>query len=139
MTSPSTLDNFSLRAHCECMQVFDYFFLAVFTIEMLLRQCAFGFYWAQPSVVPIRNPDHVAHAYLYMSSFVDDESAHQLGRTKVVWRATCYDAYLRNSWNQLDFFIVVVSWVNMLLSEVKFLKVLRLARTLRPLRLVRYY
>lgn len=47
-------------------------------------------------------------------------------------------SYLRNSWNQLDFFIVVSSIANMLLKDFKvpFIRVLRMLRTLRPLRFI---
>merc|ERR1740130_1681779 len=57
-------------------------------------------------------------------------------RVTEVWNSIKFDAYLHNPWNQLDFVIVLVSWLNLLLSSVKFLKVLRLGRTLRPLRLM---
>ena len=50
--------------------------------------------------------------------------------------SSVFEAYLHSPWNQLDFVIVIVSWLNLLFSQVKFLKVLRLARTLRPLRLM---
>jgi len=47
-------------------------------------------------------------------------------------------AYLRNSWNQLDFFIVVLSIVSMigLGDQVKALRSLRALRALRPLRVL---
>ena len=47
-------------------------------------------------------------------------------------------SYLRESWNQLDFFIVMASIADMSLSgsDIKSLKVLRLLRTLRPLRVI---
>jgi hypothetical protein len=47
-------------------------------------------------------------------------------------------SYLRDTWNILDFFIVVCSFIDLLLSDVKlkFIKVLRLLRTLRPLRFI---
>lgn len=43
--------------------------------------------------------------------------------------------YLSNSWNKLDFFIVCVSIVDMSLSGVN-LSILKLLRTLRPLRII---
>ena len=48
------------------------------------------------------------------------------------------DSYLRDSWNGLDFFIVVVSVIDMSLSsaEIPALKVLRLLRMIRPLRVI---
>ena len=48
-------------------------------------------------------------------------------------------AYLRNGWNVLDFFVVVVSIVDLVFSGsgLTFLKALRALRALRPLRLVR--
>jgi len=52
------------------------------------------------------------------------------------------NAYLRNNWNKLDFFIVMVSIANLSLgdnSEMKSLKALRALRALRPLRLLSRY
>ncbi|KAL4431571.1 hypothetical protein ABPG74_017276 [Tetrahymena malaccensis] len=47
-------------------------------------------------------------------------------------------SYLRDSWSQLDFFIVVSSIVDLSLSQINLgaIKILRLLRTLRPLRLL---
>jgi hypothetical protein len=50
-------------------------------------------------------------------------------------------SYLRDGWNQLDFFIVVTSLTDMILSffisvDIGFFKILRLLRTLRPLRVI---
>lgn len=47
-------------------------------------------------------------------------------------------SYLRESWNQLDAFIVVSSIVDMSLDNVDIpaIKILRLLRTLRPLRFI---
>lgn len=47
-------------------------------------------------------------------------------------------SYIRDSWNQLDFFIVITSMIDFSLGNVElpFIKILRLLRTLRPLRVV---
>ena len=47
-------------------------------------------------------------------------------------------SYLRDSWNQLDFFIVLTSLVDFFLRNVDlpFIKILRLLRALRPLRVI---
>jgi len=47
-------------------------------------------------------------------------------------------SYLRDSWNQLDFFIVMASVVDMSLSAYKigFVKIMRALRVLRPLRMI---
>jgi hypothetical protein len=47
-------------------------------------------------------------------------------------------SYLRESWNQLDFFIVVTSTTDMIFSDINLpvIKILRLLRTLRPLRFI---
>ena len=47
-------------------------------------------------------------------------------------------SYLRDSWNGLDFFIVVVSVIDMMLAsaDIPALKVLRLLRMIRPLRVI---
>jgi hypothetical protein len=47
-------------------------------------------------------------------------------------------SYLRESWNHLDMFIVVFSWIEFSVSAVNIpaIKVLRLLRTLRPLRFI---
>ena len=47
-------------------------------------------------------------------------------------------SYLRESWNQLDFGIIVASWVEFLVAgvDIPVIKILRLLRTLRPLRFI---
>jgi hypothetical protein len=47
-------------------------------------------------------------------------------------------SYLRESWSQLDFFIVCASIVDMAFSDIdlSFIRILRLLRTLRPLRFI---
>jgi hypothetical protein len=47
-------------------------------------------------------------------------------------------SYLRDTWNMLDFFIVICSVIDLLFTNVHlpFIKVLRLLRTLRPLRFI---
>ena len=53
-------------------------------------------------------------------------------------------AYLKDSWNRLDFFIVVVGIIDLLIAEaiaesgvdLRFLRALRALRALRPLRMV---
>ena len=47
-------------------------------------------------------------------------------------------SYLRDSWNKLDFFIVVTSNIDMLLknTDIPALKVLRMLRMIRPLRVI---
>lgn len=47
-------------------------------------------------------------------------------------------SYLRESWHMLDFFIVCSSWVDIAVEgiDLPFIKVLRLFRTLRPLRFI---
>jgi hypothetical protein len=50
-----------------------------------------------------------------------------------------YGSYLREGWNQLDFFIVATSMLDMALSgriDMEVLKILRLLRALRPLRVI---
>jgi hypothetical protein len=46
--------------------------------------------------------------------------------------------YLRDSWNILDFIIVICSFIDISVSAINlsFVKILRLLRTLRPLRLI---
>ena len=47
-------------------------------------------------------------------------------------------SYLRETWNILDFFIVVTSILDMALStiNISFLRILRIIRVLRPLRII---
>ena len=47
-------------------------------------------------------------------------------------------SYLRDSWNKLDFFIVVTANIDMLLAgtDIPALKVLRMLRMIRPLRVI---
>ncbi|CAD8085427.1 unnamed protein product [Paramecium sonneborni] len=48
------------------------------------------------------------------------------------------NSYLRESWNILDFFIVIASFIDVSVSTINlsFVKILRLLRTLRPLRFI---
>ena len=47
-------------------------------------------------------------------------------------------SYLRETWSQIDFFIVIVSLIDTLLTNLNIpaIKILRLLRTLRPLRFI---
>jgi hypothetical protein len=60
--------------------------------------------------------------------------------TKNIAMGTVMDdgSYLRESWNQLDMFIVATSVADMALTNVDLpvIKILRLLRTLRPLRVI---
>ena len=49
-----------------------------------------------------------------------------------------HGSYIRESWNQLDFFIVVTSLLDLMLTKVKLkaVKTIRLLRILRPLRFI---
>jgi hypothetical protein len=59
---------------------------------------------------------------------------------KILAFGFCFDenSYLRESWSQLDFFIVVCSLIDMFSQNVNLpiIKILRLLRTLRPLRFI---
>ena len=48
------------------------------------------------------------------------------------------NSYLRDTWNILDFFIVVTSLIDLSMTNVSIgaIKILRLLRTLRPLRII---
>jgi voltage-dependent calcium channel L type alpha-1D len=48
------------------------------------------------------------------------------------------DAYLHSTWNNLDFFLVIMSWVNLLVGDdiVKAFRVFRVLRAMRALRMV---
>lgn len=57
---------------------------------------------------------------------------------KLIAMGVCMDdaSYLRDTWNQMDFFIVTASIFDMALEgqDLESLKILRMLRTLRPLR-----
>lgn len=59
---------------------------------------------------------------------------------KLIALGLCMDqgSYLRESWNQLDFFIVISSILDMSLDglDIPAIKILRMLRTLRPLRMI---
>lgn len=80
----------------QLLEKIEYLFLALFTVECILKIIAFGFFF---------HPE----------------------------------AYLRSSWNLLDFVIVVIGLMNLILSFILptfNVKALRAFRVLRPLRLV---
>ena len=64
------------------------------------------------------------------------ESKNQTSRVDVTWHDARELAYLQSNWNRLDFAIVLLNFFSLVLSSFRFLKVLRLARALRPFRLV---
>lgn len=59
---------------------------------------------------------------------------------KIIAFGLCMEphSYLRESWNVLDMFIVVCSYIDLYVStiDLSFVKILRLLRTLRPLRFI---
>jgi len=48
------------------------------------------------------------------------------------------NSYIRNSWNQMDFLIVIISIISLFPIEAKIsvFKIIRMARLLRPLRII---
>lgn len=60
--------------------------------------------------------------------------------TKIISMGLFMDSgsYLRESWNQLDFFIVLTSLIDLALTgkSIGFIKVIRILRILRPLRFI---
>jgi hypothetical protein len=54
------------------------------------------------------------------------------------------DSYLRNGWNIIDIFLIIISLIDLIISltvksSSKILRILRILRTLRPLRLINKY
>jgi hypothetical protein len=83
--------------------------------------------------------------FLYLSNFV----VLGLFTAEMIIKAIVFgfllgpDAYIRNSWNILDFFIIFISYLDFFLStfvgsqiNLSFLRVLRALRALRPLRMI---
>jgi hypothetical protein len=71
---------------------------------------------------------------VFTISFAVESLIKSLGSGFLIDKGT----YLRETWNQLDFFIVVTSLIDLLLDGVDLpvIKILRLLRTLRPLRFI---
>eukprot|EP00826_Nyctotherus_ovalis_P043544 TRINITY_DN4598_c0_g3_i1.p1 TRINITY_DN4598_c0_g3~~TRINITY_DN4598_c0_g3_i1.p1 ORF type:complete len:690 (-),score=158.09 TRINITY_DN4598_c0_g3_i1:567-2636(-) len=74
----------------------------------------------------------VAINYLQVSLFTVE------GLLKIISLGFMFDknSYLRSSWNIFDFFIIIVSWMDLTISSVNIpmVRVLRLFRTFKPLR-----
>jgi len=54
------------------------------------------------------------------------------------------DSYLRNGWNIIDIFLIIISLIDLIISltvksSSKILRILRILRTFRPLRLINRY
>merc|ERR1719482_1374691 len=92
----------------EVMALFNIIFTVLFTIEMVLKIVAMGFW-----------------------------------KSKTPTKYTLSTAYMRDGWNILDFFIVIISILAVSLPTDggmgPFLKQLRVVRAVRPLRLVSRY
>jgi len=124
----------------------DIIFIVAFTLEMVIKNLAFGFYATQPSMVQIRTPDHMSSCMLSIASHLPGSMLRLGGfsippsKIEVVWAEQQIHAYWHSTWNRLDGSIVLLSWVTLVGSRVATtvdFKILRLARVLtRPLRLV---
>ena len=72
--------------------------------------------------------------YIFNSAFICE------ALLKIISLGFVFDekSYLRDTWNQLDFFIVLISILYMSIEgfDLPVLKILRMMRTLRPLRFV---
>jgi len=86
-------------------------------------------YWPEAAVSIFAATD-----YLFNGLFIIEASIKIIHRGFIV----CPKSYLRDTWSQLDFFIVSASIIDMAFTNVEltFIKVLRLLRTLRPLRFI---
>ena len=125
----------SFRKTCYYIQQHRYFDRIIMTlIAVSSLQLAFQTYIQDvPEDAPIRVFDHVAgkiFTYSFMLEFL----------FKLVALGFVMDkgSYMRESWNQLDFFIVMCSLVDNLMTgqDIAALKILRMLRILRPLRVV---
>ena len=126
----------------DTMEIMDMVFMGVFTVEMMIKIFAFGFYATQPSIVPTRVPDHMTHCLLSIGSRLP-ASVIRLGGwslpqdvIEVDWAETQIHPYWHQTWNRLDGSIVAMTWLENILTWLPPLKVLRVGRSLRPLRLV---
>jgi hypothetical protein len=72
--------------------------------------------------------------YFFTAAFACESLIKSLSLGFIMDRGT----YLRETWSQLDFFIVVTALIDASFSSVNipFIKILRLLRTLRPLRVI---
>ena len=93
----------------------DIVFLAIFTVEFVMKLIAFGFIWT----------DNIE----FMTRNKEDLKALMLGDHGV-------PSYMYESWNYLDLVVLVVSYINMFADTEGPLKILRLLRAFRPLRMV---
>jgi len=128
----------------------DVVFTTIFAIEAIIKILALGFIWDRVDDVS-KNSLLKKNA----SSGVNGDDSNPLlmstptksfispGRSKIrrISPEALKDskAYLRNAWNCLDFFVVIVSILNLSTgsnSSLKSLKALRALRTLKPLRLI---
>ena len=116
------------------------FFTWLFAAEALIKMIAFGFVMGArrtASLLPYRvscivyTAWSICYAALPMYHFI---SSHCLLLT--LTRLTGEHAYLKSSWNRLDFALVIVSLVYLLAAHSAELKAFRTLRVLRPLRLL---
>ena len=86
-------------------------------------------YWSDTFISILDGLDYVFNGLFIIEAFI------KIVRLGFVF---CPESYLRDSWSQLDFFIVSASLIDMSLANVQitFIKVLRILRTLRPLRFI---
>jgi hypothetical protein len=106
----------------------------MFLIFLSSLKLAFDSYtWQLPDTDPIVVYSNIAdNCFNYL--FIIEMSAKLIATGIIMDEGS----YLRDSWNQLDFFIVMSSVVDMLLSAYKlsFVRIMRALRVLRPLRMI---
>jgi len=117
----------------DVLQICDAIFLAIFIFEMFVKVVAIGFTDSPPSLVTATKPGDLSQMWQ------NSPPARMMG-VKVeipITSQTWEENYLKQAWNRLDFFIVAVSVLDAVLSDVfPALSILRLGRALRPLRII---
>ena len=119
---------FNLQKH----KYFDRFIMALIFLSSLklATDTYMGGYDEESDVIKISNYTDSTFTWLFFGECI----------IKIVALGFTMDqgSYIRDSWNQLDFFIVITSMIDFSLGniELPFIKILRLLRTLRPLRVV---
>lgn len=123
-----------LRLLCAKLGSHEYFETVVLTVIVLssltlVIETYKTDYWPDTAVTIFNSTD-----YIFNALFIIEATIKIIHRGFVV----CDKSYLRDSWSQLDFFIVCASIIDMTFTgvELTFIKVLRLLRTLRPLRFI---
>ena len=120
----------------------DLVFMIVFTVEMVIKICASGFIWVHDCEVVRVTPGEISYLSSHLlgmgyARLMDEEDEFDKYKRLIVEleqrevELVPMQPYLANPWNRLDITVILVAYLDLILEDGSFLRVLRLLRCMR--------